>query len=128
MSDISNAAAAMLAVALALGLSTAAVAQGRLTPEAAGREVAQRYGVDVLGVSEAEMDGRAVYIVTTMNPGGNDNGAFKVTRLMVDPATGELVSQVQPSPTGYTLPKTSTGGVTGRTDGRDIRRMSLGTP
>lgn len=123
-----SAVAAALVLGSSAGLSTAAMAQDELTPEAAGREVAERYGVEVLDVAEAEENGQPVYVITVMKPGGNDNGAFMVTRLMVDPSTGELVSQFQGGPTGFTLPETATGGVTGRTDGRDIRRMSHQTP
>jgi hypothetical protein len=39
-----------------------------------------------------------------MNPGGNDNGAFEVSTLIVDAATGDLVPQFAHRPSGYDLP------------------------
>lgn len=93
-----------VAVGLALGLAAPAVAQGQLTPDEAARRLAERFGVEVLDVVEARQQGSLVYIVTVMNPGGNYNGAFRVTRLMVDAATGELVPQVGQGAAGYQIP------------------------
>lgn len=113
---------AAAAIVSASASAATAVAQGELTPEAAAQQVAESYGVEVLDVAEADEDGRPVYIVTVMNPGDNSNGAFQVNRLMVDRATGELVSQFRHGAAGYTLP--GGGGATTGADGRMIRRLS----
>jgi hypothetical protein len=54
----------------------------------------------VLRVREALYDGRSVYIVTVMNPGGDFNEAFQVNTLMVDRRSGKLVSQFRPAMSG----------------------------
>lgn len=105
-------------------LCPAAQAQSGLTQEAAAQQVAERFGVEVLRVTDGEADGRPVYVVTVMNPGGNDNGAFRVTRLMVDRATGELVSQFRHGAAGYALPSGAPRWDTQGADGRAIRRMT----
>ena len=113
------------AIALCLGLpwGSAAPAQDGLTPEAAAQQIATRFGVDVLKVTAAEYDGRPVYILTVMNPGGDSDGAFQVTRLMVDRSTGELVPQFRHEAGGYRLP--GGAGPNDAIDGRSIRRRSL---
>lgn len=116
---------ALVAILFAGAPAGSAAAQEALTPEALGQKVAERYGVEVLDIAETESNGRSVYIVTVMNPGGNYNGAFRVTRLMVDPMTGDLVSQFEQTPTGHTV----AGGAGISTDGADgesIRRMTFG--
>jgi len=50
------------------------------------------FGVRVLKVRRSLYDGRAVFLVTVMNPGGDFNEAFQVTTLVVDVETGKLVS------------------------------------
>ena len=102
---------------------SAAPAQDGLTPEAAAQQIATRFGVDVLKVTAAEDDGRPVYILTVMNPGGDSDGAFQVTRLMVDRSTGELVPQFRHEAGGYRLP--GGAGPNDAIDGRSIRRRSL---
>ena len=64
-----------------------------LSPEAVAGTVAQRFGVTVLRVAPIERDGKPLYSVVVMNPGGNFNEAFKATTLVVDPDSGELVPQ-----------------------------------
>ena len=99
-------------------------AQQALTADAVAQEVAERYGVEVLDVTPSDTEGRPAYTVTVMNPGGNSNGAFRVTRLMVDRTTGELISQFRHEDAGYVLPGGAANRDTQGADGRAIRRMS----
>jgi hypothetical protein len=75
-----------------------------LSPEAVAGVVAQRFGVTVLRVVPIERDGKPLYSVVVMNPGGNFNEAFKATTLVVDPDSGELVPQFRQENSGYDLP------------------------
>ncbi|MGO8917155.1 MAG: hypothetical protein ACLQJR_14715 [Stellaceae bacterium] len=95
-------AAAAAALLLLLGM-TGALAQ--LSPEVVSAAIAKRYGVSVLKVTPVKIDGRDAYAVVVMNPGGNDNGAFEVSTLMVDAETGALVPQFTHLPSGYALPQ-----------------------
>jgi len=74
------------------------------TQVAGKKEIADRlakdYGVTVLKTADGEIDGKPVLFVTVMNDGGNENDAFQVTTLAVDPATGELISQYRTTPNG----------------------------
>lgn len=85
-------------------------AQAAVSQEAAGKSIAERYGVQVLKVRAGERDGRKVWLVTVMQPGGNSNGAFQVHLLAVDQQSGELVSSFQHQASGYTLPPLPPGG------------------
>lgn len=106
-----------------LALPRLAAAQNALTPEAVAEQLTERFGVEVLKVEEAEEAGRQVYVATVMNPGGNSNAAFQVTRLMVDASTGELVSQFRHEAAGYQLPAGSEPQES--LDGRMTRRRSM---
>ena len=56
-------------------------------------------GVPIVGPEHmipSRYDGRAVFLVTVMNPGGDFNEAFQVTTLAVDVETGKLVSGYRP--------------------------------
>jgi hypothetical protein len=86
----------LLAV-FALGAPASAQAPG--TKEIADR-LAKDYGVTVLKTADGEIDGKPVLFVTVMNEGGNENDAFQVTTLAVDPATGELISQYRTTTNG----------------------------
>lgn len=67
-------------------------APAEISEDAVKDRIAQDYGVKVLKVRRAEdANGRAVYLVTVMNPGGNFNEAFQVNTLMVDAQSGELI-------------------------------------
>ena len=88
----------------ATGLLGAAPAQA-LSPEAAGQAVAKRFEVKVLKVTPVEREGRNLYAVVVMNPGGNFNEAFKVSTLMVDRDSGDLVAQFRHEDSGYALPE-----------------------
>lgn len=117
------------AVAIALGVgislgSTPASAQ-RLTAEAAAQKVAETYGVEALRVQEMRAaDGRPAYAVTVMAPGGDFNGAFQVTTLLVDARTGELISQYRHTPTGHEFSGAPSHVPPTEVDGPALRRRS----
>ncbi len=114
----------LVGVALLIGQASAATAQSELTSAAVAKQVADRFGVEVLRIVESEMDGRPVFLVTVMAPGGDYDGAFQVTRLMVDRATGALVSQFRHRAAGYDLPGGAGIDVGAGADGRTIRRLT----
>ena len=95
-------AARLAAVVTAVLLAATAAAQTPSEKQIAER-VAKEYGVTVLKVTKGEEDGKPVLFLTVMNGGGNDNAAFQVSTLAVDPATGELVPQYRTTPTGQEL-------------------------
>ena len=55
-------------------------------------KIAKDFGVKVLKVRPGKTDGRKVFVVTVMNPGGDFNEAFQVSTIVVDVETGKLVS------------------------------------
>lgn len=102
-------------VALALAGVLAAMpalpaAQAAVDQDTAARQLAERFGVQVLKVRAGERDGRKVWLVTVMQPGGNRNNAFQVHLLAVDQESGNLVSSFQHRADGYTLPPLPPGG------------------
>ena len=111
-------------VATALLVTTAAVRAEALSPEKAGEAVAQQYGVQVLRVRPVEVDGTSAYAVVVMNPAGNFNEAFRVTTLIVDPATGRLVPQFRHRAAGYDLPGADGRSPPGDDVGTAVRRLT----
>jgi hypothetical protein len=67
------------------------------------QEITQRYGVQVLHSDRELLDGKPVYRMVVMNPGGDFNEAYAVHTLMVDAASGALVPQFVHLPAGYAL-------------------------
>jgi hypothetical protein len=102
-SMIRGACAAAAALFL-VGSWLSAAAAEQLSADKVSAEITERYHVTVLRVTPTEVDDRAAYAVVAMNPGGDDNGAFRVTTLIVDAETGELVPQFAHRPAGYDLP------------------------
>ncbi len=82
---------AIAAIAVA-GLAMPAPAFSAVSAAEAGKRVAKSFGVQVLKVRPGKIDGRQVFLVTVMNPKGDFNEAFQVTTVVVDAATGNLVS------------------------------------
>ena len=82
-----------------------------LTPEEAARKVAETYGVEVLRVREVEEDGRRLYLLTVMLPGGDRNDAFQVGTLTVDADTagGEGAGAHRRPPEGANIREALTG-------------------
>ena len=82
----------------------AADAAEPLSADKVSAAVAQRYNVTVLRATPTTIGGRPAYKVVVMNPGGDDNGAFEVTTLVVDAESGTLVPQFVHHAAGYDLP------------------------
>lgn len=93
-----------LLLAAALAVTGPAPATAAVTEAEAAKSVAEAYDVRVLRVREGRIDGREVWLVTVMNPGGDFNEAFMVTTLAVDRQTGELVPAFRHGPSGL-LPR-----------------------
>lgn len=114
---------AATATALLL-LASASGARAQLSPDAVSAAIAKRYGVSVLKVSPIKVDGREAYAVAVMNPGGNDNGAFEVSTLVVDAESGALVPQFMHLPSGYALPQAADANPPGDDTAPAIRSMT----
>lgn len=100
---ISGFLASLVILALSAVFATKAMAEKRPL-EAVGAEIASTYNVEVLRSAEVELaDGQAAYEFVVMKPGGNSNAAFKVTRLLADPTTGELIPAFRHGQSGYDL-------------------------
>ena len=98
----------------------------RLTAEAAAQRVAETYGVEALRVREMRAeDGRLAYAVTVMAPGGDANDAFRVTTLLVDAETGELIPQFRHTPTGHEFSGAPSNVPPTELDGPALRRRSI---
>jgi len=119
--------ACVFAVALSIAMvagSGPASAQ-RLTAQEAGQRVAESYGVEVLRVRDMRTaDGRRAYAVTVMAPGGDNNEAFQVTTLLVDPQTGDLISQYRQTPTGHEISGAPSNVPPTEVEGPALRRRS----
>jgi len=88
--------------AVALLLSTG-IAGAAMMPDEVSKKVSQQFGVKVLRVIGAELDGRKVFAVRVMSPGGNSNEAFRVDTLTVDAETGQLLRAFRHLSAGYAL-------------------------
>ncbi len=64
-------------------------------------KVTKAFGVKVLRVRPGKVDGRKVFLVTIMNPGGDFNEAFQVNTLVVDAETGNLLPGFRHRASGY---------------------------
>lgn len=95
----------IVAAAFLAGSWLSAAAAERLSADKVSADITKRYQVTVLRVTPTKIDDRAAYALVVMNPGGDDNGAFRVTTLIADAETGELVSQFAHRPAGYDLPR-----------------------
>ncbi len=89
--------------ALAVGgaVSLAAPAWAAMSVDEAAAKIAEAYGVTVLRIVPTVTDGRSVFRVTIMNPGGDFDEAFQVNTLLVDADTGKLVSGFRHRASGY---------------------------
>ncbi len=97
-----------------------------LSPAEVTRRLERDFGVEVLAVREAEMDGRRLYVVTVMFPEGNGNAAFQVGELWLDAESGEPVPRLVHRSEGYDLPPPRAGG--GREPGVEVRRWTFEGP
>ena len=108
--------------AAAIAVATPAMA---LSPDSVSTAIAERFGVKVLRVTPTERGGKQLFDVVVMNPGGNFNEAFKVTTLVVDAESGDLVPQFQADNSGYVLPEAANRQPPADTGGAAIRRETF---
>lgn len=87
-------------VAAAVAMPLAAQAQSLMTEQAARTMLEETYGVEVLRIRADYRDETDVFVASVMNPGGDFNEAFQVTRLIVDRVTGDLTSQFRHGASG----------------------------
>ncbi len=81
----------LLCATLALGAVLHATPAAALTADEVRERVSTEFGVRVLKVQPSRLDGREVFLVTVMNPGGDFNEAFQITIIAIDAATGKTV-------------------------------------
>lgn len=115
---------------LATALASAWLPAGRalaLTPQEAARRVAERYGVEVLRMRELTVDGRRIYALTVMQPGGDVNGVSRIGELCVDAGTGEPVPRLLHRAEGYELPPPRVWGIPEPT-ARELREWTFEGP
>ncbi len=72
-----------------------------ISADQARESIEKQFGVKVLKITSSTLDGKPVYLLTIMSPGGNSNSAFQVSRIAVDPETGKLVLGSHHLPSGY---------------------------
>jgi hypothetical protein len=73
-------------VPLLTGPASAAMSEAEVKAK-----VVEAYGVEVLKVRRAALDGRQVFLVTMMNPGGDFDEAFQVNTIAFDVESGKPV-------------------------------------
>ncbi len=76
-------------------------AAAAMSADQVSAKITKAFGVKVLRARRGQADGRRVYVVTIMNPGGDFNTAFQVNTLIVDAETGKLVSGFRHRVSGY---------------------------
>jgi hypothetical protein len=89
-----------IGLALAIVMALPAAPAAALTADEVRQRISTEFGVRVLKVRPGRLDGRSVFLVTVMNPGGDFNEAFQVTVLAVDAATGKMVPAFRHLPSG----------------------------
>ena len=84
-------------------VSLATAAWAAMSADQVAAAIAEAYGVTVLRVEPMTEDGRAAYLVTIMNPGGDFNEAFQVNKIVVDAETGDLTPEFRHPPSRHRL-------------------------
>lgn len=100
---------ALTAVGLLLAAVAVPAAEAAMSADTASKQIGERFDVEVLKVRPGEIDGRKVWLVTVMRPGGDSNAAFQVHLLAVDQESGELVPSFRHHTDGYSLPPAAPG-------------------
>lgn len=93
----------MRLIAAAFLVFFAAGAACAASPEEVKQRIEKEYGVEVLKVTPADLDGKKVYDIRVMRKDGG-NGAFGVSTIAVDAESGKLVPAFRHKPSGYALP------------------------
>jgi hypothetical protein len=91
-------------------------------------ELSSRFDVQVLRAQREQVDGKPVYRMVVMNPGGDFNEAYAVHTLIVDAKTGALVSQFQNETSGYQLSASPDRTPRANGVGTTIRRETFSKP
>lgn len=86
---------------VALPVLAAPVPAGAADPGSVRRDIERIYGVKVLGISRISRGEGRLFSVRVMTPGSDDNDAWQVNELLVDPASGRMVSGFQHRTSGY---------------------------
>ncbi len=81
----------------------AAPAGAEMSVDAVIQKIEADYSVTVLRVRPMTDDGRRVFAVTIMNPGGAFNEAFQVNTIVIDADTGRPIIQYRQGPGGLRL-------------------------
>lgn len=101
MAKIAHVLAAFALAGLAGLAAPGAPASAAMSNDEVKAEVEKTYNVVVLRMKETELAGKPALAVTVMNKGGNDNRAFQVNTLIIDPESGRLVPVYRALPSGY---------------------------
>jgi hypothetical protein len=89
------------------------------------KRIAEKLGVQVLGVTPTSAKDPPTYAVRIMNPPGNDNAALLVSTLLVDASTGAILGQERPVPSAAQPDVTPLTRTPEDADGgRDVRRRT----
>jgi len=96
----------LAAVALAATLLAGVDAARAADREAVAARLAEAFNAEVLRIENGKVSGQAVWLVTLMREGGNDNAAFKVDTIAVDPETGEPLRGALPDGRGLSTART----------------------
>ena len=70
-------------------------------PAEVKKRIEQVYGVEVLQISRIERKKQSFYAVRVLSLGPDQDNAWQVNELLVDPKTGRLVSVFQHGTSGY---------------------------
>ncbi len=101
MIDNKRAGVLAAAVLLSAALAFPSPAIAAMSANQVKAKIAKEFGVKVLTVRPGKADGRKVYVVTMMNPGGDFNEAFQVNTIIVDAETGKLVPRFRHRASGH---------------------------
>jgi hypothetical protein len=93
-----------------------------MSEQQARKMVEATYGVQILKSKRSNFHGKPVYLLTVINPGGNNNTAFQVTHLAVDPETGRLISGFRHRTSGYDYAEGNRARTTGKQPAQVFRQ------
>jgi hypothetical protein len=106
--------------------AAAAASAATLPGEQIAKQIAEKLGVQVLGVAPTDAKDPPTYAVRVMNPAGNDNGAFVVSTLLVDASSGAILGEAHPVPSAARPDAMSLTRTPEDADGgRDLRRRTF---
>lgn len=113
---------AMLVVLPVLAVPSSARAAD---PASVRRDIERIYAVKVLGIRRISRGERRLFSVRVMAPGSDDNDAWQVNELLVDPASGRMVSGFQHRTSGYDFGGPGEKKPKARADGSRLIRVPI---